>query len=1094
MFSFDPFDYIDDDNLQNLDDAALQELGVSSVDRALGLQQKPIIIDARSFADRTSGAALGVNLRRDLNEDINELCEAASNGDLNKIQELLDDPTLDLYINKLPEDRSALSYALEHKQFAAVKLLIKKGANPLDLDKQNFIDHDALLAFLRENSEAYHLLLIAYTVNENWDKLTSLLSENIPVDLNFYSQELRSRYCGQTLAWALLAKNQHALFETLYQKYPKALNLDLVPQAVVPVREAPQIMVDYYVHAEESNLLDETYYSIPVLLSLQKKQALLMQLAEDAKFKMDLEKKYCINFSDNNPARPEEKQEISLSLTLAYTNNFAVLKKAAAANPNVIIDTAETINIQKGKHIFLYSYLGICLGQKEFDFLQSILLNPKTKLDINKLAQEGSFVARIVEIAIETENETEAKAIIDFLYKIIDATQQQPILCLQFDPTATLVQSFANSTIEAQAVQKYLCPALLLATHKQFTILDNLLKRCNYRVNINVTAEDRIFSTSLASYLATENQWDLFDKILTANPTTTLNLKNKNEKGKSLEKLLLDAGKLALLEEHKQRLLAIEEKQAREKEALAQKRREEFLNANPHLKPVKSEENPEEKDLSDEEKKKLPLKKAFNKILANKKITAEVIPAKKEGLFSIELTGPEESMVTLGRIITGYTSLKKNGPNHLPREMVNNVNINAGKSKITITEAKESLILDAVEKNGKVITAIANLKNYNDTKADTAAKPPEKPVDKVKPKTEDNTAKVTPAEIKKDAPDKTMKKETITSATTKPKWFNSKYIKPVGEKSLSNQESEPKNFGKPTKKEASKKQKNLQTPPLEVQMTAKPKKTFNKDLKTSSIMELEKEYNCTEKNEPAKPSNLEEKKISKKLTLARKNTMAYHLQKLTDIAAPDKSPKEEHAVMFYAFLFNTFRILALLEDSCKDKKNKSKYEITFTSWRNVIRHAYANLEWEDFYARMTPFLTCLQKAVGSLKQTNLLGGELHFKSVMTELENALAPFQNDIANKTLGGSKAEKLGIKKPYEMQLEEFQIHAGRDVKNNYRDASLMLASILADENPQSIFSPIYIPLGHEGFDDLPELFLDEIYTRFLSLFNKNQNEIRL
>lgn len=224
--------------------------------------------------------------------------------------------------------------------------------------------------------------------------------------------------------------------------------------------------------------------------------------------------------------------------------------------------------------------------------------------------------------------------------------------------------------------------------------------------------------------------------------------------------------------------------------------------------------------------------------------------------------------------------------------------------------------------------------------------------------------------------------------------------------------------------------------------------------------------------------------------------MNYHLNQLTKELA--KGDGLEAQIERKAWLLHLFRLIDLISSAEAALANTLKKlnpsdplaeKNIFYDWRNVLRHAYERLDWQQFYNLINPLVITLQKIM--LAPVSSTGNVKFFPQaaidvsvIFTLIEN-LEPFQDNLKNRKWHKGNLAKLHAENKALLQNIEllYGWHPKMDLETLI-DACIMVHSLIGEVEKGGISNRIYREVGHYGQEELYENFRNRLVNQFLPI----------
>lgn len=219
----------------------------------------------------------------------------------------------------------------------------------------------------------------------------------------------------------------------------------------------------------------------------------------------------------------------------------------------------------------------------------------------------------------------------------------------------------------------------------------------------------------------------------------------------------------------------------------------------------------------------------------------------------------------------------------------------------------------------------------------------------------------------------------------------------------------------------------------------------------------------------------------------------YHLKMITDIAKDMLNAQDAHDkyLLSLAYLLHAMRILATL--GIKTAKN-DKHQILFYNWRSVIRHAFSNLDCDQFKNTFDEFFSVLAGIVDNIlkgKEENKLKLGLFFpaeflisEKLLASLSKGIAPFIQLLNSYEL--QQQDKHTKKERFdELSTKLLKVVTNTNCKLLHQiDAILMLHMLIGELrakkfNSNSNSRIIFGLLGHEHLKTPYEIFRKTLFA---------------
>lgn len=205
-----------------------------------------------------------------------------------------------------------------------------------------------------------------------------------------------------------------------------------------------------------------------------------------------------------------------------------------------------------------------------------------------------------------------------------------------------------------------------------------------------------------------------------------------------------------------------------------------------------------------------------------------------------------------------------------------------------------------------------------------------------------------------------------------------------------------------------------------------------------------------------------------------------HINTMEQITAPT-AITVNHEAYYLAYLLNAERMFGTLgKGFCGLEADNIFYQ-----WRNVIRHAAERLNWQDFYQMVHPLILEIGEEITKAKQNQPLvmsffavpNPILNFQVMVDTLQQQLAPFEAELARKTLGKSQnalAEKKNALTANKKLLAEIK---ATDLPDDWKcQAIVMLHSLMGEKRSRNV-----LPESIQAYQDLHSTY-NEKFTPFI------------
>lgn len=233
-------------------------------------------------------------------------------------------------------------------------------------------------------------------------------------------------------------------------------------------------------------------------------------------------------------------------------------------------------------------------------------------------------------------------------------------------------------------------------------------------------------------------------------------------------------------------------------------------------------------------------------------------------------------------------------------------------------------------------------------------------------------------------------------------------------------------------------------------------------------------------------TNLEVHKEKLNLNYIKLENFKEHINTILDVSNKLNDNPECYSKIY---LLHVLRILHPLAGTNLKQKD------LFNDCRNVIRHAYKQMDWQRFFNAIHPIILHLNESImavnnkqqGKAKKFVLFSHGVEVsKTIMLQLQemaeklhSVLTPFADSIKNKELGKTN-QGLTNNGEYKKMLAQIDTY-DLDPKHK-RDLIIMLYALIGKTEKRLNYGEVYRQIGHDGYNEYFNDFANDLFNNVI------------